>query len=438
VIEVANILLRVNINKFSKGVVIMNHRLNYAFIGVDVHKEQHTAVMIDCWTEVLGDFTFESKISKYPKVMEEIKKRIPKNLTPVFGLEDVGGNGRSLAVFLKENGYIVKEVNPSYSSAERRSYPTTLKNDNWDAKCIAEVLVKKLDILNDANPDDLYWTLKQFVYRRNSIVKSLTTTKLQLHDQLVKNYTSYKKFFAEIEGKTALAFWEEYPSPSKLKNITAIELKEFLLKASNNSCSTKKAESILTFIAGDGDTFREYQEHRDELVKGYVRFIRFCKEETEKLESHMKKIISKLEYKLETLTGVGTVTASQIIAEIGDISRFKSADKLAKYAGVAPTKFSSAGKGRDVKSKQGNRRLNGVLFLLAMQQVQLTKGTKKPRNSILYEYYLRKISEGKTKTQALICILRRLINIIFGMMKNKTSYVMEYKTDKFSNFKVVV
>lgn len=88
----------------------MNHRLNCAFIGVDVHKEQHTAVIINCWTEVLGEFTFESKISVYPEFIKELKKKVPENLNLIFGLEDVGGNGRSLAVFLKENGYLVKEV----------------------------------------------------------------------------------------------------------------------------------------------------------------------------------------------------------------------------------------------------------------------------------------------------------------------------------------
>ena len=94
----------------------MNHRLNYVFIGVDVHKEQHTAAVMNCWTEILGDFTFSSKISEYPKVIEDIKEITPKGLKLIFGLEDVGGNGRTLAVFLKENGYIVKEVNPAYSS----------------------------------------------------------------------------------------------------------------------------------------------------------------------------------------------------------------------------------------------------------------------------------------------------------------------------------
>lgn len=219
----------------------MKERQNYIYIGADVHKEQHTAVLINCWTEVLGDFTFASKISEYPKIMEEIKKIIPEGLIPIWGLEDVGGNGRSLAVFIKENGYIVKEVNTSYSSSERKNHPTTKKNDTGDAECIANVLVKKVNELPDANPSDLYWTLKQYVYRRNSMVKDLTTTKIQLHEQLVKNYTSYKKFFSEIDGNTALAFWEKYPSPSKISGVEAKYLRLFLLKASNNACSTKKS-----------------------------------------------------------------------------------------------------------------------------------------------------------------------------------------------------
>lgn len=411
----------------------MRDRQNYVFIGADVHKEQHTVVIINCWSEVLGDFTFESKISEYPKVIEKINEVIPDGLVPIWGLEDVCGNGRSLAVFLKENGYTVKEVNPSFSSSERKNHATTKKNDYWDAKCIADVLIRKLNELPEATPNDLYWTLKQFVYRRDSLVKSATTAKIQLHEQLVKNYTSYKKFFSNIDGSTALDFWEKYPSPITLKGVTVIELRNFLRKASKNSCSTNKATTILELIEGDGDTFREYQNSRDELVKSYVRSLKYYKEEIEKLNKQIKDIISNLDYKLETLTGVGTVTAAQLISEIGDINRFKSAEKLAQYAGVAPVRFSSAGKGRDKKSKQGNRNLNGVLYFLAMQQIQISKQSKMPRNEILYEYYQRKLTEGKTKVQALICIMRRLVNIIFGMMKNKTEYVEEYRHNRIAS-----
>ncbi|MEG1285270.1 MAG: transposase [Romboutsia sp.] len=266
-----------------------------------------------------------------------------------MGIRRCGGNGRSLAVFLKENGYIVKEVNPSYSSSERKNYPTTKKNDTWDAQCIANVLMRKVDDLPDANPSDLYWTLKQYVYRREAMVKASTTTKIQLHEQLVKNYTSYKKFFCDIDGNTALAFWEKYPSPSKLEGVSAKDLRTFLLIESSNACSTKKAESILAFVEGDGDTFREYQNSRDELVKSYVRSLKYYKEEIEKLNKEIKTILSNLDYKLDSLTGVGAVTAAQLIAEIGDIDRFKNADKLAQYAGIAPVNFSSAGKGNDKK-----------------------------------------------------------------------------------------
>lgn len=78
---------------------------------------------------------------------------------------------------------------------ERMSYPTTKKSDDWDANCIASVLLRKLDTLPNANPQDLYWTIKMMVNRRDSIVKAVTTLTNQLHENLNYNYPSYKKFF---------------------------------------------------------------------------------------------------------------------------------------------------------------------------------------------------------------------------------------------------
>lgn len=85
--------------------------------------------------------------------------------------------------------------------------------------------------------------------------------------------------------------------------------------------------------------------------------------------------------------------------------------------------FSSAGKGKDKKSKQGNRELYGVFYFLAVQQIQVSKKGI-PRNSVFLEYYKRKFSEGKTKIQALVCVMRRLNNLIYGMMKNTTEYIL--------------
>lgn len=400
----------------------MHKKQNHVYVGLDLHKDTHTAVIIDCWDEKIDSITIENKPSDFTQLMNKVNK-IAGKLTPVYGLEDVHGYGRSLAVFLIEKGMIVKEVNSALSFMERMSYPTTKKSDDWDAKCIASVLLRKLDTLPDANPQDLYWTIKMMVNRRDAIVKSITTLTNQLHEQLNYNYPSYKKFFSDVNSKTALAFYEEYPSPKHLRGVTDEDLAEFLRKPSHNSCSTRKAKEILDIVESDGDTTREYQESRDFIIQSIVRDIAFKSEEIKKVETEMRKLLKLLDLKLETIPGIDTVIAIALVAHIGDIKRFRNADKLAKFSGIAPVNFSSAGKGKDKKSKQGNKELYGVFYFLAVQQIQVSKKAT-PRNLVFLEYYKRKVSEGKTKIQALVCVMRRLNNIIYGMMKNKTEYIM--------------
>jgi transposase len=256
-------------------------------------------------------------------------------MTPVFGLEDVGGYGRSLAVYLIEKGFKVKEVNTALSYAERKSYPTTQKSDSWDAECVARILVNKLDILPDANPQDVYWTISQLVSRRYSLIKASMSLKNQLHAQLSHNYPSYKQFFSEIDGKCALEFWYQYPSPKKLKTVSAEKLTTFLQEASNNACSTKKAHEIIRIAECDGDTTREYQDQRDFLIQSYVRDLKFNKSEIQEVTDELRKMLKLLDYKLESMPGIETVTAAYLIAEIGDIKRFSNSHKLARFAGIA-------------------------------------------------------------------------------------------------------
>jgi hypothetical protein len=217
---------------------------------------------------------------------------------------------------------------------------------------------------------------------------------------------------------------KNYPSPHQLKGVTDKGLAELLRKPSHNSCSTRKAKEILDLVESDGDTLREYQEARDFIIQSIVRDIRFKSGEIKKVEVEIKKLLALLEFKLESILGIDTVTATTLVAGIGDINRFRNADKLARFAGIAPVNFSSAGKGKDKQSNQGNRQLYGTMYFLAVQQIQVSKGNKTPRNLVFLEYYKKKVSEGKKKVQALICVMRRLVNIIYGMMKNKTEYVM--------------
>jgi transposase len=399
----------------------MQRRENYLYIGMDLHKESHTAVLVNCWNEKLDVIEIENKPSEFQKLAKKVNKKATElGLSPIYGLENAYGHGRSLAVWLIENGYIVKDINPALAYTQRKSAPMYEKNDEHDAHAVATVLISQLHDLPDAKPEDNYWTLSQLVGRRDILVKDGIRFKNGLHEHVSVAYPSYHKFFCEIDAKTAMYFWKTYPSSSHLHNKTAEDLYgEF--KEIARQTRKDKAEFILDCVRNDGDTLREYQESRDAITRSLARCLERQKDELDIIDAEIDKMLQFFDYKLTTIPGVNTATASKLIAEIGDIRRFPNADKLARFAGVAPVKFSSAGKGKEQSSKQGNRQLHGLFYFLAVSMVTVPKSGR-PNQPVFYAYYQRKISEGKTKSQALVCIMRRLVNIIYGMMKNKTEY----------------
>jgi transposase len=394
------------------------------YVGVDLHKHHHTAVIIDCWNQKLDEIKFDNKPTAFSQLEKKLKKYTKNGLSVVYGLEDVGGYGRALAVYLNEKGCWVKEVNAKLANARRKSHVTVQKSDSWDAECVAKVLRDELPNLPDAKPVDLYWAISQLVTQRKWQAKNLSGIVKRLHQQLGYHYPSYKKFFSEIDGKTALAFWHKYPSSRHLSGVWAEELAKYLRKLSNNGLSIKKAEQIIHLIAEDGDTYRDFQDKRDFIVKRLVRSIRFYKKELTRIEQEIEDVMKELGFQLESMTGIDVVTAAELAAEIGDIHRFSNPDKLARFAGGAPISVGSGDKHRNYKSKQGNRELHDIIKALAIRQLAVTRGKREPRNPYFYHYYEQKMATGKTKQQAIVCIMRKLVNVIYCLMKTKAVYTI--------------
>jgi transposase len=367
----------------------------------------------------MGEVNFENRPSRFPAFVEDIRK-ICGTKEFVFGLEDTRGFGRNLSTYLVGRKFDVKHVNPAYTSAVRLSNPIVHKDDSYDAYCVARVLRDMVDKLPDAKQEDIFWTIRQMVKRRNLIVKSNVMNKNQLHSQLMYAYPSYRKFFVEIDGKSALCFWETYPSPDYIKSTTP-EIIYTTLKAINQGLKQERVLEILSLIEKDGETQTEYQEQRNFIVKNVVKEIKYNHELIKEIDEQLKKLIPLTGYKLQSMPGIDTVTAAQLISEIGNISRFPDSDKLARFMGLAPVSFSSAGKGKDERCRNGNRVLNAIFHFLVIQMVAVSKGGK-PRHPVFREYFEMKVKEGKNKPQALVCVARRLVRIIYGMMKTKTEY----------------
>ena len=402
---------------------MMHPKMKWTYVGVDSHKDTHTAVFIDCFFGKLGEITFNNMPNEFEAFFKQIQKFKIGGTDFAFGLEDVSAYGRTLAVFLTGKNEMVRHVNAALVADERKRGNILHKTDSFDAECAARVLLTNFDDLPIANPQDKYFILGSLVARRNSLIKINVSLKNHLHSLLMDNYPNYKSLFPSIDSNTALVFFEHYPSPLALSGVTVDELMAQIKSVRYTRCTTSRASSILEHVAKCGFTASEYQMQKDFTITSIVRQVKSNLKELDEIDNMLKDFLSKFDYKLTSMNGIDTVIACKLIAEIGDIRRFESSAKLAKYAGVAPVTFSSGKSDSQFSNERGNRELNQIIFRLALTLTMRFGQNNKVRNHYFHDHYKKKLSEGKTKKQALKSVQRRLINIIYGMMKNGTEYI---------------
>jgi transposase len=119
---------------------------------------------------------------------------------------------------------------------------------------------------------------------------------------------------------------------------------------------------------------------------------------------------------LESIPGVGAVTAQAILAELPEPARFASAQQAAAYAGLAPREY---GSGTSVRrrtrlSKAGNARLRKALYLPALTAIRF--------NPLLKGFFERLVAAGKARMAAVGACMRKLLMIAYGVLKNRTPF----------------
>jgi len=360
-----------------------HHR--FLYVGMDIHKDNHTAVATNCF----GQNLLEKKIANskedfagFVAAVKQLSKQ--SNLIPVFGLEDSYGYGHRLASHLYQQGFLVKMVAPVLVDRARQRETHPEKSDLLDAFQVAKVLVQRTDKLPNysiSRDDEIAKTIKELSLDREFLIKEQTRLKNQLHRLLHQSYNSeYRNKFKDVFSLKALRYWQTYPLPRKSD------------KTGTNSFILKNQ------------------------IKRKVKRLLDIRDEIKTIEAELAVLIKQTNQKLDTLNGCGIALASKVLAEIRNIERFRSASALAKYAGLCPREKSSGKTFRHIKTKSGNRRLNMAIHRIALSQISRTG------NQCAKTYFQRKVSEGKTKFQALCCLKRRLIDIIFMMLKYKQPY----------------
>ena len=116
------------------------------FVGVDVHKDTHTAVGVSPFGEKL----FEITVGNYKKDFEVLIKKVVEvkgSLSPYYGLEDCHGYGERLSAYLYENGHQILAVPPIMVDKLRQKTTHAEKSDSLDAFGVAKVMMQNIDSL---------------------------------------------------------------------------------------------------------------------------------------------------------------------------------------------------------------------------------------------------------------------------------------------------
>jgi transposase len=351
------------------------------FVGVDVHKDTHTAVGLSPFGEKLFEFTvrnYEKDFRLLTAKVDAVSK--DTMLSPFYGLEDCQSYGERLSAHLVSEGMLVVSVPPVLVDERRKHETHPEKSDALDALGVAKVMIQRIDtlpIFRISETSRKAKQIKELSQDREFLVSERTRLKNQLHTLLHRIWNSeYRTKFKDPFSKKALAYW----STHSLK---------------------------------DSDPFQVRS------MKRKVRRLQDIREEVTELEQELKSLLKESGSTLPTASGLGTVVAAEIVGEIGDIDRFHSPAALAKYAGCSPRECSSGKTTRHRKSRSGNRRLNRAFHRMALSQISRS-GNDKART-----YFAKKVFQGKSKSQALVCLRRQMVNIVWMMMKHGTEYHYE-------------
>lgn len=383
-------------------------------VGIDIGKNNHEATIInETGIIIVKSIKFTNSHSGANKLIEKINKSIG-NKDVIFGLEATGHYWLSLYSFLVEKGFTVNVINPIQSDSFRNLYIRQTKNDTKDSFIIAEV-IRFGRFTTTQLADEKILSLRQLCRYRISLVDSVSELKCRIITVLDQVFPEYEKLFSDTWGISSKKLLEKYQTPEQILKLDTYKLAEFLKKHSHGKLGLAKAEKIQD-AAKNTFGIKFAQNAFKFQLKQLIKQVLFIEEQIKDLDSEIEIYFNQFDCHLESVPGIGKVTAAIILSEIGDITRFKSAKALVAYAGIDPTVKQSGQflANNNKMSKRGSPYLRRALFLCA--------STCTLHESPLNDYYIKKRNEGKHHLTAVGAVTHKLTHIIYAILRDNKDY----------------
>jgi transposase len=329
-------------------------------IGLDVHKQSVTAVAVD----------------EAGRPLEE--KVIAVGSEELLGWAEAFGSDRlwaledcrQLTTWLERQLLSVGEelvrVPPKLTVPERRAGRTRGKSDPIDALAIARAALREPDLSRPRPDERIYRDLKLLVDHREDLVDQRRRTQQRLRWHLHQLEPTYEVPLRRLDRSTQL-------------------------------------ERVGRWLA------RRQPELQARLARELLSTIRRLNRAITELDQELEQRTARIAPGLLELPGCAALTAAKLLAEIGPVDRFKSDAQLARHGGVAPLEASSGRSQRHRLDRGGNRQLNAALYRIAITQARYHPEAR--------AYLERKKAEGKSRREALRCLKRLLVRVVFQTLK---------------------
>jgi len=390
-----------------KEVIVMPNSL---LVGIDVSSCDNKVRLLDSSGKSVSKFTVSNNQPGAKTLAYKIVSAMTLNRfdSLVIGLEATSVYGEPLVHFSFKPRIHV--LNPKQVNAFKKAYSDLPKTDDVDAWIIAENL-RFGRINQEVYMDDRITALKKLTRARYYAARNLTREKNHFLNSLFLKFSSLtqEKVFSDTFGTTSLAVVEEFLSVDEIAYMPIEELSAFVNEKGKGKFDVPEdvAKLIQKAARSSYRLPKTVNDSVNQVLAISLVAIRALKDQLKLFDKAIEEQMKVVPNTLTSVKGIGSVYAAGIIAEIGDINRFKNQAALAKFAGICWSKYQS-GKYTDLR----------YYLMEAANKVRVHD----PEFKRFYDLKYRETPKTPHK-RALALTARKLVRLVFALLHDNRLYI---------------
>lgn len=413
----------------------MSKFFNSPVVGIDVSADfSYVAILAPNGDVYRKSFKVKHDISGFNHLVNEIKKVEKEfNMKTAIFMESTGVYHLSLFHYLIKKFDNTFVINPLVTKCNKNVDIRKVKNDKKDALSIAHI--GKFQNIKLSQPNDLdIFLLKNLVREYYKLTDTCSTYKKKLSADLRVIFPNYNTVFSDSTSNTSLEILSNYPTPKSIIDSPKEDVIKILIEKSKKGLYwSENIYSKLISISQEAAIIGVPLGGLSVKISSSLALIRTLESEINNLLNEINSLIESSEFPesvkknielIDSIPGIGRLTAITLIAEIGDINGFIKPKHLVAFFGI-DSSVNQSGKflgDQNKISKRGTRIGRRALYAVALASIRRNRNGI-PINKVLLEYYQVNL-KGKKSKVALVAIMHKILNYIFAVLRNQTPFEM--------------